>query len=270
MKTFNVRVWFLFFVTTAVMALIVQLFVLPVLFPALHAGHGLVVGGDWVGFHQIAQELAEKIRSEGWSAWSLRAGASSPADIAALVYAVSVSEPYALIPLNAAVHASAGLILVAILRPIVDDRMIAFLAAVPFVIFPGAATWYAQIHRDGYYILGMLLFCYGWVRIVASTGCDQRWWQPSLALIFSVFGGAVLVWVARPYALHLLFYASLLLAFFVMSLIFWKALKLRAFSKQAIVELLSIILVVGSMHLIIGGAWLMTWMVKCVTGVLLH
>ncbi len=60
MKTSNFRIWLLFFVTTAVMALIVQLLILPVIFPALHAGHGLVVGGDWIGFHQIAQELAEK------------------------------------------------------------------------------------------------------------------------------------------------------------------------------------------------------------------
>ena len=204
MKTFNFQIWLLFFVTTAVMALIVQLLILPVIFPALHAGHGLFVGGDWIGFHQIAQELAERIRSEGWSAWELRPHGHSPAGIAALIYAISISEPYVLIPLNAAVHASAGLVLVALLRPIVEDRMIAFLAAIPLVAFPAAATWYAQIHRDGFYILGMLLFCYGWVRIVASTKDHQRWWQPSLAFILSVFWGVAFVWVARPYTFYLL------------------------------------------------------------------
>ena len=187
MKTSNFRIWLLFFVTTVVMALIAQLLILPVMFPVLHAGHGLLVGGDWIGFHQIAQELAERIQSEGWSAWELRPYGHSPAGIAAAFYAVFVSEPYALIPFNAAVHASSGVILMIILHHITGDRLISLLGAIPFVAFPSAATWYAQIHRDGYYILGMLLFCYGWVRIAANAEHDQRWWQPSFVLILSVF-----------------------------------------------------------------------------------
>ncbi len=56
------------FCTTAAIALIIQLVVLPYLFPELHAGNGLLAGGDSVGFHRTAAWVAERIRSEGWSA----------------------------------------------------------------------------------------------------------------------------------------------------------------------------------------------------------
>jgi hypothetical protein len=66
------RLWLVFFAYAAGVAAFVQLILLPFIFPAWHSGHGLLAGGDWPWFHQIAAELAEKIQVQGWSAWLAR------------------------------------------------------------------------------------------------------------------------------------------------------------------------------------------------------
>ena len=58
--------WLLFFGYTTTVAWLVQLVLLPYVFPAWHAGHGLLVGGDWIGFHNTAAAIAQRIRAEGW------------------------------------------------------------------------------------------------------------------------------------------------------------------------------------------------------------
>ena len=66
------RLWLLFFAYAAIVALLVQLVLLPYVLPGLHAGNGLLIGGDWIGFHHQAAELADQVRANGWSAWRLR------------------------------------------------------------------------------------------------------------------------------------------------------------------------------------------------------
>lgn len=66
------RLWCAFFAFTAIIALFVQLVALPYLFPQWHADNGLLIGGDWLRHHRLAVELSEKIRSQGWRAWTLR------------------------------------------------------------------------------------------------------------------------------------------------------------------------------------------------------
>jgi hypothetical protein len=125
--------WLLFFVFAAAMALLLQLVVLPFWFPALHAGNGLLVGGDWVGFHQLGVALSQKILSQGWAVWELSPYGHPPAGMAAAFYALTVPEPYVLIPLNAALHATAGAALMGIVRLLTADDRSAFCAALPFV-----------------------------------------------------------------------------------------------------------------------------------------
>ena len=55
------RLWIALFVTAFLIALLVQLVVLPHIVPQWNAGHGLLIGGDCVGFHQIAVVSATKI-----------------------------------------------------------------------------------------------------------------------------------------------------------------------------------------------------------------
>jgi len=54
------------FVLTFVYALsagvLLQWVVLPLLLPGIHAGHGLLAKGDWVVFHQEADQMAQRIQ----------------------------------------------------------------------------------------------------------------------------------------------------------------------------------------------------------------
>jgi hypothetical protein len=205
------QLWIVFFTYTALAALIVQTVLLPRVFPGLHAGEGLLSGLDSVTFHELAVAQAEQIRTEGWSAWGLRPRGQAPAGIASAVYALAVPEPWTLIPLNAAVHATAALTLLLIVEAFVGDRRLALIAALPLLVYPSAMTWYAQVHKDGLFILGALLFAYGWLgfaRVSASRG------EVGVALrsVVWIHLGTILIWVMRPYGVLLLQALGLILA----------------------------------------------------------
>jgi hypothetical protein len=195
--------WAVFFVTTAMVALTIQLVVLPGPLAWMHAGHGLLAGGDWIGFHRFASETAHAIHEQGWHVWSLRPEGNTPQGIAAAVYALAgVSEPYTLIPLNAALHATAGVTLMAILEELGFERRISLIAVLPLLCFPSAASWYSQIHKEGSYIAGVLLFLYGTIKIFNESWFESRW-SALPALTYVVFG-VFLVWLVREYGVILI------------------------------------------------------------------
>ncbi len=195
--------WLLFFVFAAVVALSLQWVVLPFLLPEIHAGNGLLAGGDWVGFHKIAMELAEKIHVQGWSAWELRPYGHSPAGIAAAIYALTVSEPYVLIPLYAALHATAGVALMRIFQFLTDDDFAAMCAALPFVLFPSAMAWYAQIGKDGFYFAGAFLCLYGWILLARLPTWQSGWRQVAAGLAWLGIGIA-LMGLVRTYSFQVM------------------------------------------------------------------
>ncbi len=193
----------LIFLTYAVLvAALVQRVVLPYLFPAFHAGHGLLVGGDWIEFHRLAVERAEAIRAHGWEAWSLRPEGQAPAGIAAAIYAITVPEPWTVIPVNAALHAGAALVLLRIVSRFVPDWRLAVAGVLPFFLYPSAMAWYTQNHKDAYFIAGLYLLLNAWVVLAC---CDT--WQGGRRRLAEVglctVGGAALVWLVRPYGVQM-------------------------------------------------------------------
>jgi hypothetical protein len=196
-------IWVGLFLYAAGAALLLQLVVLPYWLPGLHAGNGLMTGGDWVGFHQFAAELAEKINQQGWSAWELRPGRQAPAGIAAVFYVFLGPHPWALVPLNAAVHATTGILLVSILRPFASDLRNALVCVLPFIFFPSALVWYAQIHKDGIFFLGIFSCLYGWI-LLSRFNLWTRGYVHVLVSLFFLLAGTFLVWVMRPYGVKLM------------------------------------------------------------------
>ena len=160
------------FAFTLTTAFCIQLALLPYVLPHLHGGHGLLVGGDWLGFHQLAESQAHEIVRLGWGEWRLSPGGHAPAGIASIFYAIFTAEPWVLIPLNAAIHAGAAVLLARMLWMITDCAWISILSTLPFLMFPSAATWYSQIHKEGYYIFGYFLCLHGWMRIAQLRGTD--------------------------------------------------------------------------------------------------
>jgi len=190
------RLWFVIFAYAAAAGLLVQLVVLPRFLPGWHGGHGLLAGGDWLLFHQLATEVAARVHKQGWSAWSLRPEGQAPAGVAAIFYVLVAPEPWSIIPLNAALHATAALILHSLLRLFVSPRR-ALLGTLPFVLYPSAMTWYTQLHKDGFFIAGMLLLVYGWA-LLASNRAAGLAWRPLTSAGCCILRGAVGVSVVPP------------------------------------------------------------------------
>ena len=178
--------------------LLIQLFLLPRVFPSWDLGDGLMVRTDSGAFHRLAVELVDRIRSEGWEAWELSPEGQTPAGVAALFYTLTAPRPWVLLPLNAVLHATAAVLLVAMIMRLVHDQRWALLAAAPFVLFPSALRWTAQIHKDGATILGFYMFAYALIILASPSSWFPRW-RPGLLALLLAFAGAALVWAYRPY-----------------------------------------------------------------------
>jgi len=237
-------IWLGLYFATALIIILVQLVALPHLFPSWHAGDGLMAGSDAVSFHNTAVEMAENIRNEGWSAWELRPKGWMPAGVAAAIYALSWSKPWALIPLNAAVHATTFLLMVKIIQFLAPALKTAFTSALPFAFFPSAMLWYAQIHRDGYQILGIMFFLYGLLLIINQNNWDNIYWPSKLGGFLSIITGIMVIWLARPHSLVILLLMSLILFLFIGSVLLIMACKRVLKLKTVLVQLIPLGLLV--------------------------
>jgi len=207
-------IWLGFFTYTGLMALIIQFIVLPYIFPSWHAGNGLLKGLDCTWFHEVAVKLAQKIHAQGWSAWELRPLGQAQVGIAGAIYAISVPKLWTTIPLNAALHATAALVLFKILLIFIPRWRIAILFVLPFLMYPTASTWYSQNHKDGYSIAGAFLFVYGWLLFARLDTWQRSWRQPCKSILL-IISGVALCRIVRPYQVDLLQGAGILLALFM-------------------------------------------------------
>ena len=175
----------------------VQKLVLP-LVPSLHAGHGLLVN-DAIIFHDTAANIAELIRTVGWSEWSLYpTGFSANVGILSALYAVFGPEPAVFIPLNAAAHVTGALMLYLIgplLWPGRIGRLGGLIASILFVSFPSTLLWYSQNHKDAFTIAGSLAMLYAWLLLLGGK-CVYR---SALHPLFLAAGGMAVVLSMRPY-----------------------------------------------------------------------
>lgn len=189
------------------MGLLIQWVLLPVVMPGLDAGQGLLKGGDWVGFHQEAVLLVDRIHHEGWAVWELRPQGNAPIGTAALVYALTgISEPWVLMPFNAGLFAVGAVCLYLIFSCFAPPRL-AFVATLPYLVFPSAAMIYGQMHKDAWSIAGSLLVNLVWVMFAVSGRLS---WRSLLSRVALVLTGLWLVWVVRPYLVKVLFAVSAL------------------------------------------------------------
>lgn len=192
------RLWLVFFGYASVVAGFVQLVALPYIFPELHDGHGLLIEGDWVFHHRLISEIAMRIREEGWSAWQLRPyGEHGLQAIPSLLYAAIAPEPWTLIPLHAALHATSTLLLIHILRLFVSSWRVAVIAALSFLLSPSSLITYTQITKDAYSICGGFMFLYGWLLLARWPEGQDR--KRAIGVAALIAGGAVVTWTGRPY-----------------------------------------------------------------------
>lgn len=188
--------------------LCLQLWLIPLLFSQSGSVDGLVIL-DSLGFDRIAKEKAAEIASLGWSAWELRPRTNSPAGIASAFYVLFGPSPSSMLPFNALVHALSACVVMAILRNYFS-AFPAALGALVFVLNPGSLEWVSQIHKDGVFILGNLLFVFGVLGLFGNSKMNGKpvFWQ-RIELIIAPIIGTLLVWVARPYWVQIMLLSSL-------------------------------------------------------------
>ncbi len=202
-RRFWLGLWAGLFVMACTVGLGVQLVALPYLFPAWHAGHGLLAGGDWLYFHDLAQQLARKIADNGWRAWELRPEGQAPAGVLAAAYALTgISEPWVAVPLYAALYATGGIFLWLVVTTVLGDERRALWCLIPYVLLPSAIMLYAQPHKDAWQVAGFFAFVYGWLLLA----CPGTWQNRGLAgtACAAVFAGACLSWMVRPYCVEMM------------------------------------------------------------------
>mgnify|MGYP001312025845 CR=1 FL=1 len=199
----------IFFGYTTAVALLFQKLLLPI---SSQSSHGLITG-DAVYFNKVAMELAERIRTNGWSEWRLSPawGADGNVAILAALYAMFKPDISLILPLNAACHALGGVLLVNLAQLTWSGRaarVAGLLAGTLFVLQPSALNWYAQAHKDGLSILGSLLILTAWMR---ANGHALTVRQGAGVLLTAALG-CLALFVVRPYLLQIVLIALLLTA----------------------------------------------------------
>lgn len=208
------KIWALFFIYPFIVAVFIQFIALPMFFPKAESPYakGMIHGLDSVAFHTLAMQLVKKINDNGWSAWTIRPRGQvfdmgmSPqgiSGVAAAIYAATnIYEPWTLIPLNAFLHATAGLALMLTFMYFTSDWRYAFWGATLFVFLPTPAMWYAQMHKDAFTILGAFLFILGWT--IFSREDTWKTWRYPIFGAAAICYGAMITWIMRPYLVQLL------------------------------------------------------------------
>ncbi len=208
MNNLSLPLWVALFCYSTVIGLLFQKLLLPGI-PSLHAGHGLM-SNDAIYFHQVAEAMAAHILSFGWSwdaLWSSSPGSRGNVTVLAILYALFGPDPSLVLPINAAFHATSGVLLYLIVQLLWPGRVgqtAGVISAALFVTFPSSINWYAQVHKDGYAIAGTYLVLYSWLKYLHQQ-TDKH-----AVVLFAVgsLAGMALIAFVRPYNLMFLTVAT--------------------------------------------------------------
>lgn len=178
---------------------ILQFFIIPA--TSLHAGDGLLRGGDWVYFHQLARDLTGTVQTDGWSHWTLRPEGQAPAGVAALVYAtIGFQTPWTLLPLNGALYGIIAVCLYRIGYAISGSPAVALMSLTPLFFLPSLAMVYGQIHKDIWAIAGVLCVLTCWT--LSITDISLRGKHLILITVALLIANSF-IFMVRPYALQI-------------------------------------------------------------------
>lgn len=221
----TLKVWLFAFVYAMLVGLTIQLVILPYMFPQLHAGNGLLVGRDWVGFHEQAVAQVQKMVLGGWGEFRLRPdGDNAITGLASFFYFLFGPHPWTLLPLNAAAFATGGLALFSMLKYIGLEDNDAIIAALPYLVFPSALLQYGQIHKDVFCTAGVLVILWSWVGLLR-----QERQVGQIAPLLAVGALAlVIVSVFRPYFMFPFLGLGVLLLAWHLGRVMWQLLQLRS------------------------------------------
>lgn len=235
-----------FFLYGIAVSAAIQLFVLPYVLPGIHAGHGLLAGGDYPVLHEIAVRMASRIQQEGWSAWELLPSGQAAAGLASAAYALTYPEPWVLIPLNAALHAMAGLIVMRLVQILSGNSTIAFWGGALYICFPSSLQWVSQIQKDSTYIAGMLAVLLGLVTLIHAASRKTKRSELVMA-VGLVLLGLSFTGIARLYGFELITVVSSMIAILITPSLFkrWQVNEISNGRLAVVIVTLVVTLFVG-------------------------
>lgn len=211
------NLWITIFLYTIISGLFVQLILLPYIATSWQSeyGHGLLKGVDGPKFNRIALTLAQEIEAEGWDHWNLTPNGQLVSGVAAIFYVLIYPEPWAVLPFNAVLNATASLCFYLLLSLLIDDRNIALISTLPFTFFPSALLWNTQFHNENYVVPGVVFIFLGWLLAVKN---DVTWlgkYKFFVSLVLVLFG-SLLIGLVRNFILdglsYLFVFSSLVVA----------------------------------------------------------
>lgn len=215
--------------------LLLQWVVLPL--TPWYFGDGLMTGGDWIGFHQLAVALAGEVTEKGWTAWVPRVDGQAPASVAAAIYAVTgVHHPSVLLPFHGLLYGAATVTLLSMAIRLGGNRRIAYLAILPLFVFPSAVPIWGQIHKDIYSLLGVLLLLGFWVELwfCADNFVKITWGRAVRELLLVGVAMSLIIFV-RPYLGQVVVLASAVVGLLLSALMLIRMLgKASALRKKSI------------------------------------
>lgn len=203
------------FLSATSVGLLIQLFILPVVIPSLHAGHGLQAGGDWIGFHRDGVRLANALASDGWKAFVLRPDRNFPAGESGLLYYLTgIHEPWVVVPVSAAIFSICIVSIYNVFSEIAG-RSVALLGLIPLLLFPGTIQFYAQAEKDVWAFTGSALLLV--VLVGVARGCLLTWRRVLIAVVGAAMA-SFFCWLVRPYFVSVQFGVFVCGSVFVMGI----------------------------------------------------
>lgn len=212
-----VHLWITVFIYTVLSGLLVQLVLLPHVFPAWHDGFGLIKGVDGLKFHHAALDLAEAIEQQGWSQWVPQPKGQLVSGIAAIFYVLVYPAPWSVLPANAVLNATACLCLYLLLARLTKDTNAAVAAAAPFALFPSNLLWNAQFHNENYAVPGVIFILLGWLMVLQDDPSRTATRVVRAVAACTLIGvGSLLLGLVRHYILNGMTYLSITAALFLL------------------------------------------------------
>jgi len=196
----KLRFFLIFFSVATSLAILFQVALVPHLNKEVAAAG--MLGSDNIYFQSVAVRLSERIRVEGWQVWSAypAIGATGNVAVLAALYAIFGVDTLLIVPINAGLHAFSGFLILLIAQSIWRGRIgnyAGIIIASMFVLSPTSLIWYGQIHKDGYFVAGLLLVIYSWTR-AACVGVRV------IYVLLPCATGLLLCGFVRPYSLTIL------------------------------------------------------------------
>ncbi len=219
-----------FFVYSLAIGFAVQWWIVPHVFPHWDSGNGLIKEHDWVTYHQLAVDMAARMKQNGWKEWSLFVNYWIEPGVAAFIYYFTVPKPWVLLPLNALIHAATGVLTIHIVYLFYPNKKVALIGSLPFVFFPSALLWVTQMHKDGFFILGSVLFLWAWLLILES---EKTKFNPFLMLGL-VWIGLGISFASRSYLSPAYLFLSLIFVSFHCSKKALSFLKFRTLPRREV------------------------------------